>query len=146
MADYLATDTDMTTVANAIRSKGDTSAALAFPNGFASAIGSIKTVPYVGSDDDIEVTLSTAIILDGPGYVNGTVDVSSYLGANDTISSITNVKDAQGNLVLEKIGIKDCVNVYYRGKAVCFMGYLDDAISDGIKKFTIKTKRAYAST
>lgn len=38
MANYLTTDTDLTAVANAIRSKGGTSGALSFPNGFISAI------------------------------------------------------------------------------------------------------------
>lgn len=38
MSNYLATDTDLTAVANAIRTKGGTSAQLAFPNGFISAI------------------------------------------------------------------------------------------------------------
>lgn len=43
MANYLATDTDLTAVADAIRQKGGTSAALAFPAGFVSAIGDIPT-------------------------------------------------------------------------------------------------------
>lgn len=43
MANYLTTDTDLTSVANAIRTKGGTSAQLAFPAGFVSAIGDIPT-------------------------------------------------------------------------------------------------------
>ena len=43
MANYLATDTDLTSVANAIRTKGGTSAQLAFPSGFVSAIAAIPT-------------------------------------------------------------------------------------------------------
>lgn len=43
MADYLTTDTDLTTVADAIRTKGGTSAALEWPSGFASAIATIPT-------------------------------------------------------------------------------------------------------
>lgn len=41
MADYKATDTDLTAVANAIRAKGGTSAQLEFPDGFVSAIEGI---------------------------------------------------------------------------------------------------------
>ena len=41
MANYLATDTDLTAVANAIRTKGGTSASLSFPSGFVTAIGNI---------------------------------------------------------------------------------------------------------
>lgn len=43
MANYLTTDTDLTAVANAIRTKGGTSAQLAFPDGFVDAIDAIET-------------------------------------------------------------------------------------------------------
>ena len=43
MAKYLTTDTDLTSVANAIRTKGGTSAPLAYPAGFVSAIDAIPT-------------------------------------------------------------------------------------------------------
>lgn len=36
-------DTDLTSVANAIRIKGGTNAQLAFPSGFVAAIGNIST-------------------------------------------------------------------------------------------------------
>ena len=38
MAEYLTNTTDLTAVANAIREKGGTSALLAYPNGFVTAI------------------------------------------------------------------------------------------------------------
>ena len=44
-------DSDLTSVANAIRAKGGTSAALAFPSGFVSAIGDIAS----GGDPDLAV-------------------------------------------------------------------------------------------
>lgn len=40
---YKVSDTDLTSVANAIRTKGSTSADLTFPDGFVSAIGNIPT-------------------------------------------------------------------------------------------------------
>lgn len=43
MADYLTTDTELTSVANAIRTKGGTSASLVYPAGFVSAIEAIPT-------------------------------------------------------------------------------------------------------
>lgn len=43
MADYLTTDTELTSVANAIRAKGGTSAALTYPAGFVTAIEAIPT-------------------------------------------------------------------------------------------------------
>lgn len=39
---YIVSDTDMTSVADAIRTKGGTSAALEFPSGFVNAIGAIS--------------------------------------------------------------------------------------------------------
>ena len=43
MADYLVTDTELTGIADAIRTKGGTSSPLAFPSGFESAITAIAT-------------------------------------------------------------------------------------------------------
>lgn len=43
MADYLTTDTELASVANAIRMKGGTSAQLVYPTGFVSAIEAIPT-------------------------------------------------------------------------------------------------------
>lgn len=43
MADYLTTDTDLTAVADAIREKGGTSAALEWPSGYVDAIDAIET-------------------------------------------------------------------------------------------------------
>lgn len=47
MANYLITDTDLTSIANAIRAKGGTSESLAFPTEFVSAINAIS-----GGGDD----------------------------------------------------------------------------------------------
>lgn len=47
MAEYLTNDTDLKKVADAIRTKGGTSAALKYPDGFTSAIGAIKTTPIL---------------------------------------------------------------------------------------------------
>lgn len=61
MAEYLTNTADLTSVADAIRAKGGTSAPLAYPSGFVSAIQAIKsapTTPYmeaeygVGEDTD----------------------------------------------------------------------------------------------
>lgn len=43
MADYKVTDTELTSIANAIRTKGGTQAALEFPTGFVSAVQAIPT-------------------------------------------------------------------------------------------------------
>ena len=43
MANYLVTDTELTSIADAIRTKGGTSASLEFPTEFVSAIGNIPS-------------------------------------------------------------------------------------------------------
>lgn len=43
MADYLVTDTELTSIANAIRERGGTNASLEFPNGYVSAIQNLPT-------------------------------------------------------------------------------------------------------
>lgn len=43
MADYLTTDTELTSVADAIREKGGTSEALTWPTGYVDAIGAIES-------------------------------------------------------------------------------------------------------
>ena len=42
MANYIVTDTELTSIANAIRTKGGTSASLTYPDGFISAISAIS--------------------------------------------------------------------------------------------------------
>ena len=49
MTDYITTDTELTAVADAIRSKGGTSASLEWPSGFSSAIAAIPTGGVVPS-------------------------------------------------------------------------------------------------
>lgn len=55
MADYLTTDTELTSVANAIRTKGGTSASLVYPTGFVTAI---QNIPSGGTD--VSDTTATA--------------------------------------------------------------------------------------
>lgn len=51
MANYIASDTDLTAVADAIRTKGGTAAQLTFPSGFVSAIGAITTGDNIDHED-----------------------------------------------------------------------------------------------
>ena len=58
MAEYITTDTDLTSIANAIRTKGGTSAQLAFPAEFISAIEAISG----GGGGDYEIESGTFIL------------------------------------------------------------------------------------
>ena len=59
MADYLVTDTELTSVADAIRTRGGTSASLAFPSGFVTAINNIPS----------GVTPTGTVTQDQDGYI-----------------------------------------------------------------------------
>lgn len=58
MADYVVTDTDLTAVASVIRTKGGTSAGLAFPSGFISAIGNITSGDWVDISTNVILGVS----------------------------------------------------------------------------------------
>lgn len=66
MTEYLTNDTDLKKIADAIRTKGGTSAPLVFPNGFASAISAIKTTPVLQSKTVTPSKDSQTIIADSP--------------------------------------------------------------------------------
>ena len=53
MANYMTTDTDLTAVANAIRTKGGTSGSLEYPEGFVSAINAIPVEPTLVVPKDV---------------------------------------------------------------------------------------------
>lgn len=84
MADYLTTDTELASIANAIRTKGGTSAQLVYPTGFVSAIqaiptggGSAKTCTITISPDGDDVTCSN---FSGGAPTGGFAAVSSVQG------------------------------------------------------------------
>ena len=99
MADYLTTDSELTSIANAIRTKGRTSAALVYPDEFISAIQAIGTYQ---SKSVMPAAASQVVVAD-----------SNY----DALNSVTVVGDA--NLVAENIAenvtIFGIVGTYHGG-------------------------------
>jgi len=80
MTDYIATDTELTAVADAIRSKGGTSASLEWPSGFSSAIAAIPT-----SGDVPTGTISIT--------ANGTYNVAQYASADVSVGAAGSTSD-----------------------------------------------------
>ena len=78
MANYLTTDTDLTAVANAIRTKGGTSSQLSFPSGFVQAIGEISGGGGITPTGTKEIAITE----------NGTTteDVTNYASAEITVN------------------------------------------------------------
>ena len=73
MSNYIASDTDLTAVADAIRAKGGTSAQLAFPSGFVSAV---QAIPSGGGGSDLaslEIYVAD-FLTDPPTVTDGAFD------------------------------------------------------------------------
>ena len=81
MSDYKVTDSELTGIANAIRTKGGTSSQLVFPDGFTSAIGAI---PTGGADINTDFVLGVPQIPDMTNATtpSGVVSASSYFTSN----------------------------------------------------------------
>ena len=86
MAEYLINATDLAKVASAIREKGGTSAPLAYPTGFVSAIQAIQT----GAPLQIIVTTSAG------ATVTATKDSKTVSGTADTSGNCTLTVDETG--------------------------------------------------
>ena len=122
MANYTVTDTELTSIANAIRSKGGTQAQLEYSSGFISAINSIST----GTDTSDATMTSGGQMLSGvtaysqgtkytgtitsksaqtytPGTTDQTIAAGQYLSGAQTIS---------GDADLVSGNIKDGVNIF----------------------------------
>ena len=86
MADYKVTDTELTSIANAIRTKGGTQAQLEFPTGFVNAV---QAIPTGGSAVVQPLSVSQNGVYNPPsgidGYAPVTVNVSG--GGSDVIIS-----------------------------------------------------------
>ena len=82
MSEYLVADTDLTAVASAIRTKGGTSAGLAFPSGFISAIGNIASSNWVDISTYVTVhtTGSSSLIFAVYSSSLNIVAIYAYLG------------------------------------------------------------------
>lgn len=82
MADYLTTDTELTSVADAIRAKGGTGAALEWPQGYVDAVGAIS-----GGMTPRTVTVS----LDTPRHTGEASHPACYLFESEDGMSLVQV-------------------------------------------------------
>ena len=87
MAEYVTTDTELTSIANAIRVKGGTSDALAYPTEFIDAINAIETTPETQTKT-VNPSESSQTVEPDSGKLLSAVTVtaisSNYIGSNIT--------------------------------------------------------------
>lgn len=110
MANYLATDTDLTAVANAIRTKGGTSAQLEFPDEFVSAIQNIPS----GGDPNPTAEDNDVIFIDYDGTIRYSYTKAQFLALTELPENpVQEGLTAQGwNWTLADA--KEYVTEYYR--------------------------------
>lgn len=116
MADYKVSDSDLTSVASAIRTKGGTSASLSFPSGFVTAIGNIST----GGGSTL---ITKSITANGTynassdsadGYSSVTVTVPSPFVKVYTYTVSSAISEAAKNVILTVMtGYYDSDAVFY---------------------------------
>ena len=97
MAEYLTNTSELTSVADAIRSKGGTSASLAFPAGFVTAINNIST----GITPAGTLPITSNGIYDVTNYASASVNVSGGGGGGGSVivAKQINFIDYDGTIV-----------------------------------------------
>lgn len=105
MADYLVTDTELTAVADAIRTKGGTSAALEWPDGYSQAVAAIPT----GITPTGTISITDNGSYDVTNYASATVSVSgggvetAHIYADLSIGGSAYYTNANGEVCTEQV-------------------------------------------
>lgn len=107
MSEYLVTDTQLTNVANAIRTKGNTNSELVWPNGYISAINSLSPDEVNLQDRIVTPSASNQYISADSEYDGlGTVMVSGSPNLiADNIKKNVNIFGVTGTYEVQNIGV-----------------------------------------
>lgn len=105
--EYAVNQADLTAVADAIRAKGGTSGALAFPGGFVDAVRSIQAG---GVNDDLNIGDDTNRysfeklfdVIEKNDYVTGTFVLGSFIPQTDTLVFSTGLEVLNGLMIVAK--------------------------------------------
>lgn len=109
--DYLTNDTDIKKVADAIRAKGGTSAPLAYPSGFVSAI---QAIPSGSAKEEQEKTVTIT--------ANGTVEITPDAGKTlSRATAIVNVPTSGGSDVLNSF-LERTITGEYTNNEITMLG------------------------
>ena len=88
LVDSTQLNTDLTSVANAIRTKGGTSAQMAFPAGFVSAVQAIPTGTTPTGTKQISITANGTVTEDVAAYANAEINVNVQGGGGSGFTTI----------------------------------------------------------
>lgn len=120
LVDSALLDADLTSVANAIRTKGGTSASLAFPADFVSAINSISTGVTPTGTKQISITSNGTTTEDVTNYASVEIEVN-VSGGGATPLVVTLTEDMQGMLVAMDKTVGEIFDAVYAGQHVIFV-------------------------
>lgn len=139
LVDSTQLDADLTSVANAIRTKGGTSAQLSFPSGFVDAIGAISgggTPSSITLDSDY-ITLCAAIVTVGTNSVSNSTQVMPYLlgladfSTSNYRMSCYSVVDNNGTFTLNNMAVCEDITTRFdsMGTGLKFYRYKSGAVT-----------------
>lgn len=94
-------DSDLTSVANAIRTKGGTSSQLAFPAGFVSAVQAIPTGGTPTGTKQISITANGTTTEDVAAYANAEITVNVQGGGGYTAADFADLSKPTGEVVYD---------------------------------------------
>lgn len=122
LVDSTQLDADLTSVANAIRTKGGTSAQMAFPAGFVSAVNAIPTGVTPTGTKQISITENGTTTEDVTNYANAEITVNVQGGGGG------DYQIAGGTFILAQANPNAYVNVDFEPThAICFRPISDFA-------------------
>lgn len=115
MANYIVSDTNLTAIANAIRTKGGTSAQLEFPDDFVDAIGDIPSGGGGHTDDEwLSKAVSGALTYTGSSFgimLDGFSELTSFSAPN--LTSLYNANYFFRNCTkLESVSLPALIKLY----------------------------------
>lgn len=100
MKQYITNDNDLTSIANAIRTKGGTTDPLVFPDGFSAAVGAISTAPDTQEKAVTITENGTTSVTPDEGKVLSKVDVTVNVPATPTEEKTVSLDMASGDQVV----------------------------------------------
>ena len=120
MSDYITNDTELTSIADAIRTKGGTSASLVYPSGFISAINAIPTGTSITVESLTVTQNGTYSAPTGKAYdpvivavQGGVVVTESTLANGGIVKSISAASVISGTLSITSNGTFDVASYTY---------------------------------